>query len=415
MKKTAVIFNANDPQLPQAHLFIESLRDPDRGNYQGDIWVLSTELSPLAKKYVDKMQVRYFEDPLDFLWEWEGRDDAAEYTMCHENKNKSVIKTDKIITLEKNIKQKRELLMKNEKLLSSRTRPKTIPANMKSALRYLVERSYDYVTGRRKKKKDAEKEYLKDLIDEIDKLEKELAREESRQEKISLEKCFYKFRNKRCSKLIIVDFLKKYGTNYEKIIFCDTDILIQGPIEKIFEQIQDDKIYYWQEEFPILPGTHLWGKQLVYKKLFPDKAKNVDFGFHEINIGFLAGKPSVFQEVCNLQKELYLNEENVALISESWHEQYFYHFIRSQKPDWFSLFQEGLVIHLCNGGAMLMEERYPLNFYHKKTQQKPTVVHFAGGTWKPFNSLNRCYQTDPNNFFFYYLSKKSSAIDLSGV
>lgn len=60
----AVLFTANSAHVVQASLMLSSLRDKNKGNFSGDIWVLSTGLNDVVKRYLDDIGIRYFEDSL---------------------------------------------------------------------------------------------------------------------------------------------------------------------------------------------------------------------------------------------------------------------------------------------------------------------------------------------------------------
>lgn len=66
MTRTALLFTANSPHVAQAWLMLTSFRDPARGAFTGDIWVLSTDLDDSARAYLDSIDVRYFTD--DMAW-----------------------------------------------------------------------------------------------------------------------------------------------------------------------------------------------------------------------------------------------------------------------------------------------------------------------------------------------------------
>ncbi|MDA7967290.1 glycosyltransferase, partial [Ruegeria sp.] len=92
---------------------------------------------------------------------------------------------------------------------------------------------------------------------------------------------------------------------------------------------------------------------------------------------------------------------NVELFRDChWHDQDLVRVIRAQDPHLFRLFDEGEVLHLCNGGQTLIDERSPQEFYHKKTGAKPCIVHFAGGAWKPYASIAPSYTVNDNAYFF---------------
>ena len=76
--RQVVVFNANTPQVAAAKLFINSLRDKKRGNYKGDIWVISTALSAKCKRILESEDVKYFTSPMSYLDSWEAYESIAE-------------------------------------------------------------------------------------------------------------------------------------------------------------------------------------------------------------------------------------------------------------------------------------------------------------------------------------------------
>jgi len=74
----------------------------------------------------------------------------------------------------------------------------------------------------------------------------------------------YKTVEKACkARLDLFDLLvptnKKY--NYEKILYLDTDIIVKGNLQNIFDLCQEDKLYVL-EEGSINSDTDFWGKTL---------------------------------------------------------------------------------------------------------------------------------------------------------
>lgn len=69
-KRTAIIFKANDLQIAQADLFIRSLRDPDKGNFQGDLWVVSTGLSNDARCFLEANNIHYIVNSMPEFETW---------------------------------------------------------------------------------------------------------------------------------------------------------------------------------------------------------------------------------------------------------------------------------------------------------------------------------------------------------
>lgn len=305
MTKNAIVFTANTIHVAQANLMIDSLFDPEKGNFKGDLWVISTYLSKRCQEYLESRGIRYLINPLSSYQNWEYRREIA------------------------------------------RSQP----------------------------------EFLDGSLDEHD--------------------AFLLYRNKRMSKLIICDWVEKFGHNYDAIALCDNDLYFQRDVNTLFEktsQIDSNVVWYWQEENKNLPGTNLWIKNFHYTRLHD--TDGMDFGEHEINIGFIISSPKIMRHV--FQKVgRYFSSCNIELFRDQrWHDQDLVRVIRAQNPEMFRLFDEGDVLHLCNGGQTLVDERCPQEFYHKKTDEKPYVVHFAGGAWKPFASISASYKVDDGSYFF---------------
>lgn len=395
MTKYALVFNANSPQIAQAYLFLESLRDKKRGSFQGDIWIVSSGLNELAKKYAEKYRIGFVEDSMEYLWDWPGWKIAAENMISYKDKMKESEES-----LQKSINMYEEI----QKALKKKTFTQVeghISADMKSATKFIFKKVYAYLN-----KGTAPKRNQNTMLMEADKIKSQIKQKTKNiatLRKQVVQESFIEYRNKRQSKFIFLKFLKDYGGNYSKVILCDIDILIQNSVKHVFDQITEDKLYYWREERKIHPGTSLWKKNLAYKNLIGNTPNGVDLGIDEINIGFIAGKPRILEHVLTMQKDLYLNESHIELIPHFWHEQDYYRLLKGMKPQLFQQFVEGTIIHLCNGGNQLIREVKPLEFRFIETNKKPTVVHFAGGAWQSYNSLNKSYKVDPDDFYKYYL------------
>lgn len=316
-KRTAIIFTANTPHLAKANLMIESLKDEDRGNFKGDLWVISTGLSARAKNYLDSINASYLVNQLSELKEWKYWEKIAE----------------------------------------------------------------------------AQPEYEEKL--EI------LGREES------LRIAFESYRNKRMSKLIILDWIKKFGNDYDFIALCDNDLLFQRNIHELFEKYyheNEDKLYYWQEENEMVAQTSLWRKNYHYS--YRHDASELNFGKHEINIGFILGKPSVIFKIFSDVKRSFFDLNLELFTRHSWHDQDLVRLNRAKYPERFQLLEEGEVVHICNGGMKVVEEKYPNAFYHLKTGEKPYVIHFAGGTWERYFSIKSTYMVEPDDYYYSQELKK---------
>ncbi len=304
MKNNAIIFTANTIHVAQANLLIDSLFDPNRGNFKGDLWVISTHLDKRCQRYLTSRGVKFLINPLTVWDKWAYRDEIAR------------------------------------------------------------------------------------------------AQPNFRDKSVSLEEAFRIYKNKRMSKLIIIDWVQKFGQNYDKIALCDNDIYIQKDINELFDSLPSklDQIYYWHEENFINPGSYLWEKNFHFARLHDLSA--VDFGGHEINIGFIISSPDLIRDVFHRVSNLFV-ELKVELFSQRyWHDQDLVRVVRGQSPELFKLFSEGDVLHLCNGGEAIANEIAPTEFVHRKTGTKPFVIHFAGGAWQSYQSISSTYTVHDGKYFF---------------
>ncbi len=65
-----ICVNGNTPQTPQLDAFLETLRDPKRGDYQGRVCIVSTGISFAAKSYLSRYDVSFHEDRLNWLYHY---------------------------------------------------------------------------------------------------------------------------------------------------------------------------------------------------------------------------------------------------------------------------------------------------------------------------------------------------------
>lgn len=329
-KRTAIIFTANTPHLAHANLMLDSLFDKNKGNFEGDLWVISTGLSERAKNFLDYKGVKYLESTMQSLFSWDKWRRVAE----------------------------------------------------------------------------AQPEYAELL--------------KTNNKEVSLRKAFEAFRNKRMSKLILLDWVNKFGQDYDYIALGDNDLYFQRDIHELFEYgytQAPEQVSYWQEETQILPGTWLWKKDFHYSRFYDVSA--LDFGTNEINIGFILGKPSVLRDVFTEVKNNFFNLNIDLFMKHSWHDQDLVRLDRAKNPHRYHLLKEGSIVHLCAGGDTVIEERFVKEFYHKKTNEKPYIIHFAGGMWKKYPSIKDTYLVDPECYYFsneveagYDVIRKKSLVNI---
>ncbi len=329
-KRTAIIFTANTPHLAHANLMIESLRDKDRGNFQGDLWVISTGLSERAKNFCDSNNIKFLISNLASLYNrWNNWDKIAraqpEYA---ENKNME--------------------------------------------------------EGRR------------------------------------LKTAFEAYRNKRMSKLIILDWIRKFGEKYDFIALGDNDLLFQRDIHSLFEQefeASRDTIHYCQEEYDISVGSYLWNKDFHFARLMD--SSELRWPANEINIGFILGTPHAMETLFRAVEKSFFDIDISLFIEYRWHDQDLVRVELAKSPRLFKRMKEGTIVHLCAGGDKAVIEKEPHVFYYKPTGEKPYIIHFAGGLWKQYPSVRSTYEVNPDVYYFtkeicseYDVVRKGSIVNL---
>lgn len=316
-KRTAIIFTANTPHVAHANLMLDSLLDEAKGNFSGDIWVISTGLSDRAKNYLDCRGVKYLVSTLSSVYEWKDWRRIAE----------------------------------------------------------------------------AQPEY------------KELIKRNNKEDSLKL--AFESYRNKRMSKLIILDWIEKFGENYDFVALGDNDLYFQKDIHELFDKAyttSPDTLHYWQEESEITVGSWLWKKDFHYSRFYD--VTNLDFGKHEINIGFILGKPVTLKQVFENVKKSFFTLNTELFIRHFWHDQDLVRLDRARYPERYTLVDEGAIVHLCASGDTVIEEKYPTEFVHRKTSEKPYIIHFAGGMWKKYPSIKDTYTVDPDWFYFSWETRE---------
>ena len=322
--RTAIVFTANTSHVAHANLMLDSLQNPQKGNFKGDIWVISTGLSERAKRFLDRRNIKYLVDDLNEINDWKYRECVA-----------------------------------------------------KSQLEY-----------------------------------EQLRLGGTRSEEECVSPAFKAFRNKRMSKLIIRKWNEQYGKDYDFIALCDNDLYIQRDINELFEKYYEadkEKIYYRHEENGIIPGSFLWKKNYYYSNYHD--ISGLDFGEHEINIGYIMGTCSNISGLFDDVRECFDKIHPDLLTKYQWHDQDMVRLLRAQDSKRFVLTDEGDILHLCNGGKLLIEQRYPMGFYHTLTDEKPYVLHFAGGMWSKFISIKSTFEVDPDMYFHYQELAAGDGVD----
>ena len=83
-------------------------------------------------------------------------------------------------------------------------------------------------------------------------------------------------------------------------------------------------------------------------------------------------------------KEYFHKLPEYLFTKKGWHIQDIMRLIRRNNPDKFMLLDKNMVWHLCNGGDRIIKEYNNRYFFDDNTI--PTLIHFAGGTWKKYKN-----------------------------
>ena len=347
----AIFVNCNDPQLPALEIMLLSLRDPHKGNFQGDVWVLSTNLSKMAKDFLTLRNVQYFEDSLDYVNDWHGRDKAALFTLIEERNRQNV------------------------KIKGILSRPDVLCDGLKGA-------------------KENEISVLSELY--MSGLDRAL--------ELERDKAFEIYKNKRMSKLIFLEFCKAHPGRYEKVIFCDTDVLFQGDVNKVFKGIKDSSVYFNYESMPTSMGSTPFAKNIAYINYVSSDVKLLA---REINIGVLSGSQESMERVWTQVRDLMFDPALGPLIEYNWHEQDYFRLLLSENPEWFTQLDESVALNLFNGWSDYMEMVKPLK-WRTKGGVTPAILHFLGGCWGESRVLSSYYKMDAS---LLMLSEKLTRLD----
>ncbi len=328
--RCVVAFNCNDGQVAQASLLIKTLRNEEMGRYNGRILAITTSLSDESKSWFASQGVEVFEKPLDFLDDWKGREFAAN-TLFFEHERGEMGKSWR-----------------------------------------RVKAHYSSVGGGSP---------MDGLIKDAMALSSEF----------DSEFLFEQFKNKRFSKLNVIPALESLRGEVDWVLFCDTDIVYQRPVDCLFDSIPEGAISGEFEVVGINPGMALYAKDARYNELFGgDAGSDINLG-EELNIGVLAGRLRDMVDVWVEAKSLMLDERYLPLYRSNWHEQDFFRLLRVKRPQRFGRFPENHVYHACGYASSFVEQREPMRFGVSFADTIPVAMHFAGGVWRQFENIRGIY------------------------
>lgn len=348
---TLFVANGNDGQLGQISLFVDSLRDKNKGNYSGDILIISTALSENVQQHLKSRGIKICSSPLPEITE--------NWSFRH-----------KIIAFEM--------------------------AQAKGGWLRCFLRSGSKGSFRKK---------ISDWLFRADIYALVFARRFFPKLRQKMEAGFDLWHRKHFSKFVLFNYFKQGGEVPDKIVMCDADMIFQRDVAALLDGILPGVVYYGDEVEPMLPASQ--GGSPVYESNewaiehnFPHaKLLSMGSNTHEANVGFFCGDGATIVQMMNRWRELIFAESlRELLVCERlafWHEQDFFRLLRDMKEIPFQAVGTDVIVHACHKGSDLIERNPEGVFVKKDTQVAPVIVHFAGGVWRRYADIAAIYTSPP--------------------
>ena len=341
--KNLVIFNANDPQLPQVDTYLRTLFDKRRGAYDGDCVLISTKLSGRVRTHIQSMGCIIFEEEMEWLYDLRFWKTIA----AHE-----ILKRENSI-LRQHMKENNyriNLISKIEQRLTM------IKAS------YLVNRS---------------------RIDSS--LHRQLRRE------------FDLYLRKHFSKLNIFAFLESSGESYDNILLTDADMVFQKPVEELLGIVEPGNCYVGDQCKPLVEGNNQYRSNQHARKYEIHKFLRYGPNAHEVNVGIVLAEADTMLKYLHEWQFLMFNSNLEGLFCchpvDFWHEQDFFRLLRDMHSQNFVSVDHRYFVHAIYGQSKMIKEIGPLSFeIEEEPGLRPYIVHFPGDHWKRFPSVKKEYE-----------------------
>lgn len=348
--KDVVIFNGNDGQTPQAKMFIETLRDPEKGNYEGDIVIISTELSTDYVAWYESQGVIVFQRRItEVLDEWKEWLNVAVFEHIRMN---SPLKY----------------------------------GGVKGYLMSLISEANDSRVGRRYS--------LYRMLFKLYTNLKPRWRGQMREE-------FDLWHRKHMSKLNVIPFLQANDKRWDRVMLCDADMVFQKPVSQLFDAVEPRKICVAEEIEPMIPlkegGSPVYGSNAIVRKRYSEWHDLVQMGTnarHEVNVGVFLGDFNTVLETAIEWRTLMLESNYQSLfychVTDFLHEQDFFRLLRDKDKEKFKDLGLDNIYHGCNAA---IEDISCVDqvFVRKSNDATPVIMHFAGGVWQNFSHVKNSY------------------------
>ncbi len=205
---------------------------------------------------------------------------------------------------------------------------------------------------------------------------------------------------KICKPMIVHEACRLFEKQYQNLIYLDPDILVQSSIKTITDQIIDDGILMSAQKKSM--GNSTWPSSQLYRMIQKGHADEEIFSIFkpEVNTGFMACRILFLKKYLSkfidyMVSEPYREYANSDPgLNNAWHDQdYFRAYIRLFTTKQPVLLDKFYVFHLCDSGFKeVFLQPFSKDILFKKTRQKPTIIHFAGGTWRRFFLIEVYYR-----------------------
>lgn len=202
--KDLVAINGNDGQLPMIQCFIDSLRDPSLGDYHDEVLVVSTCLSERVKNYLHGIGVMTYEAKIEEAWDWEHRKNVSAFEYANQpsrNSNRWSRQLRKFFNRTAINKSLNDFFLFDAYVL-----------RIWSKIHRGLDRKFD------------------DL--------------------------FEVWHRKHLSKLNLIHFLESTNKNFDQILVCDADMVIQSPLQRLFELNNDVNSALLRNLSRFFPANH---------------------------------------------------------------------------------------------------------------------------------------------------------------
>lgn len=336
-----ICLNGNDGQIPQVRIFLETLSAAHASTFPGDIALITTGLSASNRRWLSQKEVLVHMDTLDWLFSLPISKRIGLFEIVLQ-RCQSLLNT--------------ALDMKEAGFKRSRYFNMVASALFQSALRDGKHESCWASSGRT---------------------------------------AFETYRNKHFSKLGLRSLLNSSSRRYDRILFCDADMIFQRPLTALIERM-GDLLLVGDEVNSITPGTDIYRSNRLADR-YPSLRQTLSSGedAHEPNVGVLAGTAEsmlrLLEDWIRIMFHSGFEDLFTAHPSDFWHEQDFLRLLRDRNPTAFGSLARGEVLHLSNHGHTLARERAG-RFTLLDDGTEPMIVHFAGASWRRYRSIRQKYQ-----------------------